>query len=96
MDPTDPINAAIGAAAAGPANVTVDGVTVSARPVAEMIAAAQHVGNEAVRKNRRLGIRFLKILPPGTIGTPAANSRAGGGYGSGGAFDDGTFSNIGG
>ena len=55
-------------AAAQPASATADGVTVSAKPLPDLIAADRYLkGNGGAAKKTR-GIRFTKFLPPAPTG----------------------------
>jgi len=57
------------AAAADPSSITVDGVTVMNRSVAETIAADRHVaGQNAAAKNNNFGIALRRILPGSSVG----------------------------
>lgn len=54
-------------AALAPQSLTVDGMTVSERPVADLIAAERHVANKAALANGKSawGRRIAKAVPPG-------------------------------
>lgn len=60
------IDDTIEAAVTGPKSVSTDGIRVDAQDVDSLIKADQHLaGKEAVKSNNR-GIRFNKLVPPGT------------------------------
>lgn len=52
--------------ASGPKSVSTDGTTVQAQDIDSLIKADKHLANKkAIAKSNR-GIRFNKIVPPGT------------------------------
>lgn len=53
-------------AAAGPASVSVDGSTVNARSIADLIEADKHLAAKKAAKKKSLGIRRIQIVQPGT------------------------------
>ena len=58
---------AIAEAAVAPSAVTVDGQSVSNRPIEEVIAADEYAkANQGLTKKSR-GLRFTKLLPPGAV-----------------------------
>lgn len=65
MAETDLTNA-IAENAAGPARVSADGVSVEGQSVAEQIAADRYLAGKAAQKRKHWGLRFMKILHPGT------------------------------
>ena len=66
MPDVDDINDAIATAAeAGIQSVSVDGQTVVQKSVAEQIAAAQFVAQQAAKSKPHFGVRFAKLVPPG-------------------------------
>jgi hypothetical protein len=57
------------AAAADPASIAVDGVSVTNRSVAETIAADRHLaGQNAAAKNNNFGIGLRRIIPGSSVG----------------------------
>jgi len=54
--------------AAGPKQVTADGVTVQQHPLPDQIAADKYLaGKRAVSKNPAKAFTRVKIVPPGTV-----------------------------
>jgi hypothetical protein len=54
-------------AAKNPKAVAVDGTRVDAQSVDDLIKADQHLsGKDAVRNSPRRGLRFNKLVPPGS------------------------------
>ena len=54
--------------AAGPKQVTADGVTVQQHPLPDQIAADMYLaGKRAVSKNPAKAFTRVKIVPPGTV-----------------------------
>jgi hypothetical protein len=55
-------------AAKSPKAVAVDGVRVDAQSIDDLIKADQHLaGKDAVKSSPRRGLRFNKLIPPGTV-----------------------------
>lgn len=52
-------------AAASPSQVMTDGVQVTARPLADLIALQKHQDAKAAAKKKNRGIRFMKFIPEG-------------------------------
>jgi hypothetical protein len=53
--------------AKNPKAVAVDGTRVDAQSVDDLIKADQHLaGKEALKNSLRRGLRFNKLVPPGT------------------------------
>lgn len=63
-DSTD-IDAALIAAAQGPAEVTSDGLTVKGHRLTDLIEADRYVNEKCATGRRTRGIRFTKLVPPG-------------------------------
>lgn len=63
------LSAQIETAATGPSMVTVDGETVKARSIDEMIKADRYLAAKTAAANRKTGIRFAKIVAGGAAGT---------------------------
>jgi hypothetical protein len=62
------IETAIGTAATEPAAATVDGVTMTARSIDEMIKADRYLrAKEAAATTGKTRLKFAKFVPPGTI-----------------------------
>jgi hypothetical protein len=60
------LTSTIANAAAKPSSGTVDGVTVTQRPLSELIAADKYMAAKNATKNKaHRGLRFGKIVPPG-------------------------------
>jgi hypothetical protein len=52
-------------AALAPQTVIADGVTVNARPIADVIAADKHATKKAAARKRGRGIGFIKLISEG-------------------------------
>lgn len=65
MATIDDINTQIGEVATGPQSATIGGDTVVAKNTAELIDAANHLANQDADAKAHLGIRFIKLQPPG-------------------------------
>ncbi len=61
-DSSGDLDAAIVEAATGPKSVTVDGQTVQAHDLRQLIEADRYL---AGKKTRGPGVRFTKLVPPG-------------------------------
>lgn len=48
-----------------PVSMSVDGVTVTQRPMSELIAADRYLSAKRASRRRSLGIRFRQVVPPG-------------------------------
>lgn len=56
-------------AANGPARAAADGVDVTARPIRDLIEADKYLtAKRAAATNKTGGLRFAKLVPPGTTG----------------------------
>lgn len=55
-------------AAETPASMSVDGVTVTQRPIGDLIAADRYLSAKKASRQKSRGIRFTKIVPPGGNG----------------------------
>ena len=51
-----------------PVSMSVDGVTVTQRPIADLIAADRYLSAKRAARNRSRGIRFSQMVPPGANG----------------------------
>ena len=59
----------IAASAAGPLSISVDGLTVTNRPLADQIAADRHVAaNAAASARKGFGVRFARVQPGSAVG----------------------------
>jgi hypothetical protein len=59
----------VAAAAADPASVSVDGVSVTNREVQDVIDAERHLaGKNAAARNTNFGIAFRRIIPGSSVG----------------------------
>lgn len=54
--------------ASAPSNETVDGQSVTERPLTELIEADRHVTGGSALKKRTLGLIFRKITPGSALG----------------------------
>jgi hypothetical protein len=63
----DAIDAAVLAAAAGPASVTVDGMTTQMRPAGDLIAQANYARSRCAASGPRRGLRLSRLIPPGGV-----------------------------
>lgn len=67
----DDLSQQIEDAATGPARVVSDGTDVTARPIKDLIEADKYLAaKRAAAKSKTGGIRFAKVIPPGTTGRP--------------------------
>ena len=57
---------AIKAALAGPKQVTADGMTVEQFGLLEMIEAQKHLASKCAATSPRRGLRFTRLIAPGT------------------------------
>ncbi len=53
--------------ATGPKRVKGDSGEVEQHSLADQIAADKHLGAKAAVSGRKLGIRFGRLIPPGTV-----------------------------
>ena len=51
--------------AEGPAEVSGDAGTVKQQPLPDVIAADEYLSGKTAAANRRRGLRFTKLIPPG-------------------------------
>jgi hypothetical protein len=58
----------VAAAAADPASISVDGVSVTTRSVEETIEAERHLASQDAAKGKNLGIAFRRIIPGSSVG----------------------------
>lgn len=62
------LEAAIETAAEKPVSASVDGVTITQRPIADLIAADRYLSAKRAARKRSRGIRLTQIVPPGANG----------------------------
>jgi hypothetical protein len=62
----DPDNA-IRDNAAGPRQVSADGVSVEQHPLADQIAADRYLAGKKAMSSPTFGLRVAKIVPPGAV-----------------------------
>lgn len=69
-DPGDTVSTeTIAAAGAGPLSISVDGLTVTQRPMSDQIAADRHVAaNNANTPTKGFGLRFARVRPGSAVG----------------------------
>lgn len=65
MATIDDIKTQIAEAATGPQSATIGGETVTARSTQDLIDAANYLSNQDADGKSHLGIRFIKLKPPG-------------------------------
>ena len=68
---TTPLDDAIQTAALDPASATVDGQSVTSRPVADIILADQYAAARRAQKAGRVGwaaVHRSQVIPPSAIG----------------------------
>ena len=53
--------------AAGPKRAAGDGVSVEQHSLADQIAADKYLASKAAANGKGLGIKLMKISPPGTV-----------------------------
>ena len=62
------LESTIETAAEKPVSASVDGVTVTQRPIGDLIAADRYLSAKRAARKRSRGIRFSQIVPPGADG----------------------------
>lgn len=69
-DPGDTVSAeSIAISAAGPQTITVDGLSITQRPMSDQIAADRHVAaNNSTTPRRGFGLRFARVRPGSAVG----------------------------
>ena len=63
---TTDLDQAIAENAAGPAKASVDGQSVEQHPLPDVIEADRYRASKKASRKPGLGIRFAKLVPPGT------------------------------
>lgn len=59
------IQDAIEETAKGPAQVSIDGNTMTAQKIADQIAADRYLAAQQAASRNHFGLRFVKLQPPG-------------------------------
>ena len=67
MEPYTDLAPTISTEATLPASSASDGQSATGRSIAEIIAADQYTGNKVAIAQRRRGMVFTKIIPPGAF-----------------------------
>ena len=69
--------------AQGPASAAVDGTSATQHDLSKQIEADRYLASKDAVKRRHRGLRFSKLLPPGTVSGPqASDDGPGHGFGS--------------
>ena len=89
MADTDTTNTALVNALSGPRRVTGDAGSVETHSITDLIKADQYLSAKAAGKLRNRGLRFNKLIPPGTVEGHAG--QLGGGYGNFGCGPGGGY-----
>jgi len=63
----DDLDSTIQETVQGPAEVQTDGVRVKAQSVKDQIEADRYLAAKDAAKNKKLGVRFAKLVPPGSV-----------------------------
>lgn len=63
----DAAETALTSALSGPRKATSDGLTVEGHSLADLIAADKHIAAKCAARSRNRGLRFSKLVPPGTV-----------------------------
>lgn len=58
----------VDAAIANPKKATADGVSVESHTLPELIEAEKHIARKSAASQPARGMRFTKLVPPGTVG----------------------------
>ncbi|XVJ59982.1 MAG: hypothetical protein HEQ23_11505 [Tepidisphaera sp.] len=66
-DPAPNLNQTIRDNAAQPAKASVDGQSVEQHPLKDQIEADRYLASKEAARKPGLGIRFAKIVPPGSV-----------------------------
>ena len=62
----DNLDDALRSNASGPRRARGDSAEIEQHPLADQIAADRYLASKNAAKNKGLGIRFKKLVPPGT------------------------------
>ncbi|MBY0515100.1 MAG: hypothetical protein K2P78_14500 [Gemmataceae bacterium] len=73
-------------AGSDPASVSVDGLTVAAKPVDQLIKADQYLAAKSAASGRRRGLRFSKVINPGTVSDGNTDVAGGGSFNTVGGY----------
>lgn len=63
---TEPLDESIRQNAAGPAKASGDAGSVEQHKLTDQIAVDKHLASKDAVKQKRRGLRFSKLVPPGT------------------------------
>ena len=66
-DPTPNLDQAIRDNASQPAKASVDGQSVEQHPLKDQIEADRYLASKDAARKPGLGIKFAKIVPPGSV-----------------------------
>ena len=66
-DPAPNLNQTIRDNAAQPAKASVDGQSVEQHPLKDQIEADRYLASKEAARKPGLGIKFAKIVPPGSV-----------------------------
>ena len=66
-DPVPNLNQTIRDNAAQPAKASVDGQSVEQHPLKDQIEADRYLASKEAARKPGLGIKFAKIVPPGSV-----------------------------
>ena len=66
-DPTSDLDQVIADNAAGPAKAMVDGQSVEQHALKDQIEADRYLASKRASRGRGLGVRLVKLTPPGAI-----------------------------
>lgn len=61
------VSAALESAMAGPQKVTGDAGSVEQYPLSDLIKADQYIRSKCATKNPLHGLRFTRLIPPGSV-----------------------------
>lgn len=64
---SETIDTQIATVAAGPARVSSDAGSVEAHKLPDLIAASNHLASKCAASRPHLGLRFVKLKPPGAV-----------------------------
>ena len=60
---------ALAAALGRPVKVSTDAGEVEMPSLSELIAAEKYMGSKCAAKSKRMGLRFTRLIPDGTVGS---------------------------
>ena len=64
---SDAVSQALSSAATGPASVESDAGSVRQQPLPDLIAADKYFRSRDAARSPRRGVKFTKLIPPGTV-----------------------------